>query len=101
MEQCYRHFDYKEDLGRVEHWCILGAALERFDARAYHEPQQSAMTSAPSSNRACSFPAHGFPMFFMPRHAPSASLLLWEPYITRSAHTDQTAGTGVSRCLGP
>jgi len=24
----------------------------------------------PSSNRACSFPAHGFPMFFTPRHAP-------------------------------
>ena len=31
-------------LGRVEHWCSPGAALERFDARVYHEPQQSVMT---------------------------------------------------------
>jgi len=73
MEQCYRHFDYKEDLGRVEHWCILGAALERFDARVYHEPQQSAIPSAPSSNRAYSFPIHGFPMFFFRRHVTVSS----------------------------
>ena len=26
-------------MGRVEHWCLPGAALERFDARVYHEPQ--------------------------------------------------------------
>ena len=55
--------------GRVEHWCSPGAALERFDARVYHGPQQSGMTSAPSSNRAYGFPIHGFPMFFFRRHA--------------------------------
>jgi len=59
--------------GRVEHWCILGAALERFNARVYHEPQQSAIPSAPSSNRAYGFPIHGFPMFFLRRHAPVSS----------------------------
>jgi len=66
---------HETKLGRVEHWCILGAALERFDARAYHEPQQSEIPSAPSSIRAYSFPVHGFPMFFMSRHAPRASPL--------------------------
>ncbi len=35
----------------------------------------------PSSNRACSFPAPGFPMFFTVRHALSSSLLLSAPYI--------------------
>jgi len=32
-----------------------------------------AFACPPSSKRACDFPAHGFPMFFMPRHAPSSS----------------------------
>ena len=31
------------------------------------------MTSAPSSNRAYGFPIHGFPMFFLRRHAPMSS----------------------------
>ena len=52
-------------MGRVEHWCLPGAALERFDARVYHGPQQSEMTSAPSSNRAYGFPIHAFPVFFL------------------------------------
>jgi len=39
-------------IGRVEHWFFPGAALERFGARAYHGPQQSLLTNAPSSNRA-------------------------------------------------
>jgi len=34
------------------------------------------LASPPSSNRACGFPAHGFPMFFTARHAHSSSLLL-------------------------
>jgi Putative transposase len=59
------------ELGRVEHyWCSPGAALERFGARVYHGPQQLEMINAPSSNCACCFPAHGFPMFFLRRHAP-------------------------------
>ena len=35
-------------MGRVGQWCSPEAALERFDARADHNPQQSEMTSAPS-----------------------------------------------------
>jgi hypothetical protein len=39
-------------------------------------PRHSFSSSPPSSNRACGFPAHGFPMFFIARHAPSSRLLL-------------------------
>ena len=60
-------------MGRVEHWCSPGATLERFDARVNHGPQQSEITSAPSSNCAYVFPVHGFPMFFFVRHAPVSS----------------------------
>jgi len=35
------------DMGRVEHWCSPGVALERFDARAYSGPQQTGDTPAP------------------------------------------------------
>ena len=41
----------------------------------------------PSSNRACSFPAHGFPMFFTSRHAPSSSLLSSALCTSRSCRT--------------
>ena len=87
--------------GRVEHWCSPGATLERFDARVYHGPQQSEITSAPSSNRAYGFPVHGFPMFFMPGHAPNASPQLWEPYRAHNARKDQPAGTDESQFLCP
>lgn len=60
-------------VGRVEHWHEPGAALERFDARAYSGPEQSEITSTPSSNRAYGFPIHGFPMFFLVRHASVSS----------------------------
>ena len=61
------------------------------------------VTCPPSSNRACSFPAHGFPMFFMPRHAPSASPRLWEFWLAHSAGTDPHSGNGLRRslCLSP
>jgi hypothetical protein len=35
--------------------------------------------SPPSSNRACGFPAHGFPMFFTAGHALSSNLLTLAP----------------------
>ena len=69
-----QHQSFVESLpGGVERWCILGSALERSDARVYHEPQPSAITSVPSSNRAYGFLIHGFPMFFLRRHAQGSS----------------------------
>jgi hypothetical protein len=38
----------------------------------------------PLSIRAGGFPAHGFPMFFMPGHAPNANALLEKPCTARS-----------------
>ncbi len=38
-------------MGRLEHWCLPSTALERFDARVYHGPEQSRMPSALSSLR--------------------------------------------------
>ncbi|WPL15303.1 hypothetical protein Thiowin_00190 [Thiorhodovibrio winogradskyi] len=49
-----------------------------------------AMTpSPPSSNRACDFPAHGFPMLFTPRHAPSSSRGPWGVCKVHVAHRDR------------
>ena len=48
------------------------------DARGSRQSREQACACPPSSNRACGFPAHGFPMFFMPRHALSASPQRWE-----------------------
>jgi len=79
--QAFKEFERGHDdsvMGRVEHWCSSGATLERFDARVYHGPQQSAIPSVPSSNRAYSFPVHGFPMFFVRTPAPVSSQLSLE-----------------------
>jgi len=38
MERELRTARAGHEKGRVEHWCIHGAALERFDARVYHGP---------------------------------------------------------------
>ena len=50
-------------------------------------------------NRACSFPAHGFPMFFTPRHALISSPLLLELCTAHNADTDPHSGIGLRRCL--
>ena len=63
--------------------------------------REQARACPPSSNRACGSPAHGFPMFFMPRHAPSASPPPQEPCTAHSARRDQHSGNDAGRSLCP
>ena len=45
-------------------------------------------------NPACGFPAHGFPMFFTARHAPSSNLLSRGPCRVHTFRTDPGGETG-------
>ncbi len=47
------------ELGRVEHWCSLGATRDRFDARVYHGPQQSGNSQRPLISRVEDWRANG------------------------------------------
>ena len=60
---------------------------------------------SPSSNRACGFPAHyviahGFPMFFMPRHPLFSSRLSLAVCISRNACGARHLGAARMRNLG-
>jgi len=65
--------------GRVEDRLrsSLGISLSvtaTFVWRCLNSQSIDAITSPPSSNRAYGFPVHGFPMLFMPTHAPFSRL---------------------------
>ena len=53
-----------------------------------HEPPRAPNTSAPSSNRACGFPAHGSPITFGRRHARGSPRLARRPSRHRGVPPD-------------
>lgn len=92
-------------MGRVEDRLRLSLGIglsvaAPFVWRCLNSRSMDSITNPPSSNRAYGFPVHGFPMFFMPGHAPSSRQPSLEAYTGHNVHTALDSETCLARLFG-